>query len=182
MVLVSCSSVWSFPRNRRPRFTHDNDEKRLLLRQSKQIDNKKRADNDRQHWQTKKDNQQSIAIRVQFGSWVTRIYKCYHRSCSTRGDIPAESFACQRYTTNQTDGSSLNSGSIVNVGPRLEFWAQELSNDVFNCIVRRLENRRPDMANQTDGMSSIVRSSTCSTEPCRIDQCIPDKQGKEWSM
>ena len=36
MVLVSCSVALSFPRNRRPRFTHDNDEKRLLLRQSKQ--------------------------------------------------------------------------------------------------------------------------------------------------
>ena len=27
MALVSCSRVWSFSRNRRPRFTHDNDEK-----------------------------------------------------------------------------------------------------------------------------------------------------------
>ena len=26
MALVSCSSAWYFPRNRRPRFTHDNDE------------------------------------------------------------------------------------------------------------------------------------------------------------
>ena len=47
--------------------------------------------------------------------------------------------------------SSLNSCSIVNVGLRLEFWAQELSNDVFISIVRRRENRRPDMTNQTDG-------------------------------
>ena len=29
---------------------------------------------------------------------------------------------------------------------------QELSNGVFICIVRRLENRKPDMANQTDGI------------------------------
>ena len=49
--------------------------------------------------------------------------------------------------------SSLNSCSIVNVGLRLEFWAQELSSDVFIAIVRRRENRRPDMTNQTDGIS-----------------------------
>ena len=31
MVLVSFSGSWSFPRNRRPRFTHDNDEKSTIF-------------------------------------------------------------------------------------------------------------------------------------------------------
>ena len=36
MALVSCSSALSFSRNRRPRFTHDNDENERISRQSKQ--------------------------------------------------------------------------------------------------------------------------------------------------
>ena len=53
-----------------------------------------------------------------------------------------------------TCSSSLNSCSIVRFRLRLEFWAQELSNGVFITIVRRLENRQPDMASQTDGTTS----------------------------
>ena len=51
-----------------------------------------------------------------------------------------------------TCSSSLNSGSIVKVGLKLEFWAQELSNDVFIACMKGQEDRQPDMANQTDGM------------------------------
>ena len=50
-----------------------------------------------------------------------------------------------------TYSSSLSSGSIVKVELRFEFGAQELSNDVFESIVRRRENRLWYMANQTDG-------------------------------
>ena len=53
-----------------------------------------------------------------------------------------------------TYSSSLNSHSNVKVGLRLEFGGQELSNDVFNCNVRRREYRLWYMANQTDGIST----------------------------
>ena len=40
MALVSCSRARSFSRNRRPRFTHNNDENEQISRQSMQIDPK----------------------------------------------------------------------------------------------------------------------------------------------
>ena len=51
----------------------------------------KRADNDRQHRQTKTINQQSTIACQYFRSIATKLCKCYHRSFSTRGDILAES-------------------------------------------------------------------------------------------
>ena len=52
------------------------------------------ADNDRQHRQTKKDNQQSIKKRIQFAARGTRLCKFHRRSCSTGGAIDAQSFEC----------------------------------------------------------------------------------------
>ena len=64
----------------------------------------KRVDDDRQHRKTTASNQQSTYLCQYFRSLATRIYKYHCRSCSTRGAIDAQSFACQRYMTNQTDG------------------------------------------------------------------------------
>ena len=58
-----------------------------------------------------------------------------------------------------TYSSSLNSGSIGNVRLRFEFGGQELSNGVFESIVRRRENRLWYMANQTDGRCFLPFSS-----------------------
>ena len=60
MALVSCSRARSISRNRRPRFTHDNDENEQISRQSKQS-TQKWLDNDCQDRQTTANNQQSTS-------------------------------------------------------------------------------------------------------------------------
>ena len=120
MALVSCSSASSFPRNRRPRFTHDNDENRLLWRQSKQSTTK-------MGWQwpsTPADyGKQSTIYQIAGTVWImrdTNICMRYHRSCSTRGAIDAQSFACQPDTTNQTNGMQFRSQQTSRY--RTRFW------------------------------------------------------------
>ena len=56
------------------------------------------------------------------------------------------------YAQTMTCSILVNSCSIVKVGLLFGFWDQELSNDVFDCIVRRLENLQLDMANQIDSI------------------------------
>ena len=56
----------------------------------------KRVDNDRQHRKTTTSNQQSTNLCQYFRSLATRIYKYHCRSCSTRGDILAESLHANR--------------------------------------------------------------------------------------
>ena len=63
--------------------------------------------------------------------------------------------------------SSLSSCSIEKVELRFEFGAQELSNDVFNGIVRRRENRLWYMANQTDGTAK-PKITTIQTDGIRM--------------
>ena len=63
------------------------------------------TDDDRQHRRTTTIIQQSMSMRFYLRLLATRICKFHCHSCSTRGDIVTESFACQRYVTNQTDGS-----------------------------------------------------------------------------
>ena len=88
MALVSCSRARLFSRNRRPRFTHDNDENEQISRQSKQS-TQKWLDNDCQDRQTTANNQQSTSYWHYLRSIATRLCKCHHRSCSTRGEIDA---------------------------------------------------------------------------------------------
>ena len=52
------------------------------------------ADDDHQDRQTTVSNQQSTRLCQYFRSLATRLCKYYCRSCSTRGEILAESFAC----------------------------------------------------------------------------------------
>ena len=63
-----------------------------------------------------------------------------------------------------TCSSSLNSGSILKFELHFEFWDQELSNEVFIFTVRRLENRRPDMANQTNGTPAVPGAAVAINE------------------
>ena len=65
------------------------------------------TDDDRQHRRTTTIIQQSMSMRFYLRLLATRICKFHCHSCSTRGDIVTESFACQRYVTNQTDGRML---------------------------------------------------------------------------
>ena len=90
MALVSCSRARSFSRNRRPRFTHDNDENERISRQSKQL-TRKWLDDDRQDRQTTAGNQQSTSYWHYLRSLATRLCKCHHHSCSTGGAIDAQS-------------------------------------------------------------------------------------------
>ena len=73
----------------------------------------KRADDDRQHRQTTVSNQQSTKRHVYLRLLATRICKWYCRICSTRGAIDTQSFAYQRYTANQTDGTTLTATSRI---------------------------------------------------------------------
>ena len=72
---------------------------------------RKWLDNHCHHRQAGQSNQQSTSIWRYLGSCETRLCKFHCRSCSTRGAIVLESFACQRCTTNQPDGTI--HGSIV---------------------------------------------------------------------
>ena len=65
------------------------------------------TDDDRQHRRTTTIIQQSMSMHFYLRLLATRICKFHYCSCSTRGDIVTESFACQRYMTNQTDGVCL---------------------------------------------------------------------------
>ena len=73
------------------------------------------TDDDRQHRRTTTIIQQSMSMRFYLRLLATRICKFHCHSCSTRGDIVTESFACQRYVTNQTDGTYLNDYSNLNI-------------------------------------------------------------------
>ena len=103
VVLASCSSVRSFPRNRsRNSHTATTTTNEYFDKASKST--QKWLDDDRQHRQTGQSDPQSTKIWRYFRSWGTRICKSYCCICSRRGVIVLESFACQRYVTNQTDG------------------------------------------------------------------------------
>ena len=71
------------------------------------------TDDDRQHRRTTTIIQQSMSMRFYLRLLATRICKFHCHSCSTRGDIVTESFACQRYVTNQTDGIQSHSFWIL---------------------------------------------------------------------
>ena len=105
MPLVSSSSARYFSRYRCRKFTLSNDGNDYLSRQSKQIDPKVAW-----RWpSTPADygKQSTICwITLYFGSWGTRLCKFHCRSGSTRGAMDVQSFACQRYMTNQTDGTA----------------------------------------------------------------------------
>ena len=92
VVLVSLLRVGPFPRYRRFRFTHDNDENdRLILRHGKQSTTKSRLCDSRHQRQTRKGNPQSTKSFYYSRSQETRKCKCCCCICSTRGDIDAES-------------------------------------------------------------------------------------------
>ena len=65
-------------------------------------------DDDRQHRQTTASNQQSTTFCSYFRSYETRLCKFHCCSCSTRGDIILEGFACQWCTGDRTDGIMTN--------------------------------------------------------------------------
>ena len=69
-----------------------------------------------------------------------------------------------------TYSSSLYSCSTVKFRLRFEFHALELSNDVFNFIVRRRSNRLWYMANQTDGTLHYLNHFEPAT-PYQSDDC-----------
>ena len=92
-------------------------------------------DDDRQHRQTTASNQQSTKRHFYLRLLATRWCKCHYCSCSTRGDIVTESFACQRYMTNQTDGSKHNL-------PCIDLQTASLPHDVV-AIFCRLQNIKP---------------------------------------
>ena len=92
VVLVSLLRVGPFPRYRRFRFTHDNDENdRLIIRHGKQSTTKSRLFDNRHQRQTRKGNPQSTESFYYSRAQETRKCKCYCRICFTRGDIDAES-------------------------------------------------------------------------------------------
>ena len=94
MVLISCPSARSFPRNRRPRLTLNDDGNGNFYYDKASNQRQKRADDDRQHQPTTASNQQSTSHINYLRSWGTRICRCHRSTCSTTGAIDVQSFAC----------------------------------------------------------------------------------------